>query len=405
MRPQARLSPSPPASLPLSPLLGKYLISDLPSARDIQPYLERMDTHRWYTNFGPLVHEFEQKLTSLLAVADPNPQNGSIHVTTMATCYQALEVGLRLLGVPAGGKVLIPAVSFPACPLAVQHAGTEAVFADVDPTNWMLTPEIARRVAQKTRLAAVMPLTLYGIPLPVVAWDEFSRDTGIPVVIDAAAAIESQAVPHKGLVAHSLHATKPFGVGEGGVLAARDPDLIARARVYSNFGMVDRISYGDGTNAKMSEYHAAVGLAQAARWTAAKQKRRALLDLYRRHLEPLAYAVSMHPAIDQAVVSLLMLRFDQSTASDLIASGKAEGIALHHTYLPPLYHHPHFAGIATVDCDGNILPGDTSLQMKAAHMGHSEAMHRHIVGVPFHPFLGEEDVAAVVAAFQRLADL
>jgi dTDP-4-amino-4,6-dideoxygalactose transaminase len=151
----------------------------------------------------------------------------------------------------------------------------------------------------------------------------------------------------------------------------------------------------------MSEYHAAVGLAQATRWTSIKQKRRMLLDLYRRHLEPLAYAISLHPSIDQAVVSLLMLRFDQPTGPDLIAGGKAEGVGLHRTYLPPLYRHPHFAGIAAANSDGDILPGEASPEKKAAHMGNSEMMDRHIVGVPFHPFLNE----AVVAAFQRLADI
>src|SRR5271154_5400309 len=115
------------------PALGMHLIADLPSADEIRPYLERMDASRWYTNFGPLLREFEQKLTALLAAADPAPELGPIHVTTIATCYHALEVGLRLLGVTPGGKVLIPAVSFAACPLAAQHAGGTIIFADVDP--------------------------------------------------------------------------------------------------------------------------------------------------------------------------------------------------------------------------------------------------------------------------------
>jgi dTDP-4-amino-4,6-dideoxygalactose transaminase len=72
----------------------------------------------------------------------------------------------------------------------------------------------------------------------------------------------------RGLVAYSLHATKLFGIGEGGILIACDPDIVARARQYSNFGMINRIGYGDGANTKMSEYHTAVGLAQVQRWEA-----------------------------------------------------------------------------------------------------------------------------------------
>jgi dTDP-4-amino-4,6-dideoxygalactose transaminase len=380
-----------------------HLISDLPSADELRPYLRRIDVNRWYTNFGPLACELEQKLTALLAAVDPSPQHGSVHVTTIATCYHALEVGLRITGVTPGGKVLIPAVSFAACPLAARHAGGEVIFADVDPASWVLTPAIARRVVAKVKLDAVMPLTLYGIPLPTEEWDAFSRETGIPVIIDAAAAIESQSILHKGFVAHSLHATKPFGVGEGGLLVARDADIVDKARLYSNFGTAERIAIADGTNSKMSEYHAAVGLAQAMRWDTNKKKRRALLDVYRQHLTQLAGRVSLHPSIGKAVVSLLMLRFEAPIADRVIAAAKKEGLAMHRTYLPPLYQHPYYAGVTLASADGELLHGDAPAAKKAAHMKHSEAMYRHIAGVPFHSFMGEKEVVRVVETMARLS--
>jgi dTDP-4-amino-4,6-dideoxygalactose transaminase len=380
--------------------LQRHLISDLPTAADIRPYLERIDANRWYTNFGPLVCEFEQKITALLSAADPSPNHGTIHSTTMTSCHLALEIALRLVGVSPGGKTLIPAVTFPGCALAVQHAGGEVIFGDVDPSQWVLTPETARLVAQKIKLAAVMPTALYGIPLSAIAWDEFSRDTGIPVIIDAAAVVEKQEILQNGLVAHSLHATKPFGVGEGGLLVSRNQDIIARARRSSNFGMIDRVTQIDGTNAKMSEYHAAVGLAQILRWPMIKQKRHEILGFYKKHLKPFANIVSLHPAIDKAVVSLLMLKFKQPVIDKIAYT---EGVPLHRTYLPPLYHHPFFAGVPVADKDGNLLPGDNSLKKKTTHMTNSEMMHNHIIGVPFHPFLSEDDIAFVTLTIQRLA--
>ena len=80
--------------------------------------------------------------------------------------------------------------------------------------------------------------------------------------------------PEHCLVAHSLHATKPFAVGEGGVLVGRRADWIDEARRISNFGTHMRIAQQDGTNAKMSEYHGAVALAQLDRWQSIKQRRR-----------------------------------------------------------------------------------------------------------------------------------
>ena len=77
-----------------------------------------------------------------------------------------------------------------------------------------------------------------------------------------------------------------FGVIEGGLLVSRDLDIIDRARSYSNFGMINRVAQYEGANTKMSEYHfgQAVGLAQLERWINIKQKRRRILDLYRKHL-------------------------------------------------------------------------------------------------------------------------
>lgn len=384
------------------PMLQKYLISDLPKADDLLPWLRRLDENRWYSNFGQLATEFERKIENLTSAADPFPQLGSIHVTTMVTGYHALEVALRLLNVRQGGKVLIPAVTFPACPLAAQFTGAEAILGDVDPMTWTLTPEIARRVATTTNLGAVMPVAIYGVPLPIEGWDQFSRDTGIPVIIDAAAAIETQPIPQHGLVAHSLHATKPFGVGEGGLLVGRNQKFITDARIYSNFGTYDRIAAVEGSNTKMSEYHAAVGLQQAERWPAIKKKRREILALYLKHLKPLMSSLSLQPGLETAVVSTLMLRLKRPIAANLITRGLQSNIAFHKMYLPPLYRHPYFTGLALANDNGKILSGDASPEQKAAYMPNSEMMFAHMVGIPFHPFLSENDIAHAAATLARL---
>jgi dTDP-4-amino-4,6-dideoxygalactose transaminase len=380
------------------PMLQKYLISDLPTAEELLPHLRRIDSNRWYSNFGPLATDYESKMRALIAAADPHPEYGDIHLTTMVTGYHALEVGLRMMKVGAGHKVLVPAVTFPACPLAAMYAGADAILADVDAATWMLTPEIARNVVARQKIDAVMPVAVYGVPVAVDGWDDFTRDTGIPVIIDAAAAIETQAIPKHGLVAHSLHATKPCGVGEGGLLVARDPQIILDTRIYSNFGTFDRIAKVEGSNTKMSEYHAAVGLQQIERWAGIKKKRRALYQLYVKHLMPLMPAFSFQPDIEKAVVSTLMLKLRKPIAAKIIMQGSLESIAFHKMYLPPLYRHPRFVDTAVANVDGVVLSGGTDVKQKAAHMTSSEMMFDHIVGVPFHPFMEERDVERVVAA-------
>jgi len=376
--------------------VSKHLIPDLPSVDEVLPYLRRIDEMRWYSNFGPLVCEFEERLKSLLSGRDTRSQAGQIHLTTLVSCHHALEVGLHLFGIDSGKAVLIPALTHSSCPLAVLHTGADVVLADVDPISWTLTPQIARATVEHTHVDAVIPVAIYGVPLPTAEWDQFKLETGIPVIIDAATAIDAQSVPEQGLVAYSLHATKPFGIGEGGVLVGRDPELIARGRQFSNFGTINRVSYTDGTNAKMSEFHAAVGLAQLSRWPEVKQRRSHLLQLYIQHLEELAESAALHPAIQTAVVCSLMLLLSEPIAEAIHGLSSKVGIGFHRTYLPPLYHHPYFERSRVVDSHGMMLGAHADAAKKKAHMLCCEKLTERLLGVPFHPFMDETDVASVV---------
>lgn len=389
---------SEPNSALSTPAVSRYLVPDLPSTEDLLPYLRRLDEVRWYSNFGPLVREFEERLQSLLSDRDEFPDKGDIFLTTLVSGYHALEVALRLFGIGPGKRVLVPAITFSACPLAVLHTGAQPLLAEVDPNTWCLTPKIAKAAAEHAQVDAVMPVAVYGVPVPASEWDEFSGDTGIPVIMDAAAALHTQHLPQGGLVAYSLHATKPFGVGEGGVLAARDPEAIAKARIYSNFGMVDRIGRFDGANAKMSEYHAAVGLAQLDRLDAIRAKRKRLLDLYIECLDPLSGFASVQPGIESAVVSHLMLMLKSPQVDKVIAGARQTKVSFHRTYLPPLYHQPYFESLPVIDAHGVILRGDASSVKKSAHMPICERLGASLIGVPFHPFMQEADVMDVVNA-------
>ena len=379
------------------PLLGRYVIPDMPSTDELTPYLRMVDQHRWYSNFGPMVGSFEQRLLAHLTPANPG-----IHLVTLMTCYHALQIGLQLFHLPANASVLVPAVTFPACPLAVFHAGLVPVLADIDADTWQLTPETARAAARHRPVHAVMPVAVYGVPVDVEAWDRFSEETKIPVIIDAAAAFEVQAVPRHGLVAYSLHATKPFCVGEGGLLAGRNAEWIEEARCRSNFGTQQRIALYDGSNAKMSEYHAAAGLAQLDRWTGIKQRRARVLQDYREALARANLGVTVQKNLDEAVVSAFLLQSPAMSATKITNALNAHGIMAHRMYLPPLYHHPHFSELAVVDMHGHTVAGSAAREEKSAIMKNSEMLHQSLFGMPFHAFLEKDDVAFAV---QTLAEI
>ena len=122
------------------------------------------------------------------------------------------------------------------------------------------------------RTGAVLVVAPYGRLVDAPNWGRFLKETGVPVVIDAAAGFDAIAssqlrVTGEIPVAVSLHATKVFGTGEGGAILCGDEQLAERCRRVLNFGMLgDRRSTIAGINGKMSEYHAAVGLAELRNW-------------------------------------------------------------------------------------------------------------------------------------------
>lgn len=254
------------------------LIPDMPSVSELMPWMERIDDKKYYTNFGPLVRELELRFSEKFCVGVDN-------VTTVANATLGLELTLRALHLPKNANILIPAFTFVATATAVLRAGYRPVLADVDMDSWLLTPEIARAACTQVQIDAVIPVATFGMPHNMQDWLQFEEETGVPVVIDAAAAYGSQWLENtQGTLVFSLHATKSLPAGEGGLVVSTRPDLVAEVRQLSNFGI--NLQHGGvfpigalagiGTNAKMSEYHAAIALASLQRWERSAQMRREL---------------------------------------------------------------------------------------------------------------------------------
>jgi dTDP-4-amino-4,6-dideoxygalactose transaminase len=246
----------------------------------VAPYLRQIDGSRIYSNFGPLARSMEARLAKSFGVAEDN-------VCSVANATVGLALALIAQNPPSGSLCIIPAWTFAATPHAVTQAGLTPYFVDVDPETWALDPEkLSTEIAAAPgKVGAVMPVAPFGRPIDVSAWDRFRGRTGIAVVIDAAAAFDSL---KPGLVPSvvSLHATKVLGLGEGGCVASRDDELIRDLRARCNFGFFkSRESRVTATNAKLSEYHAAVGLAALDEWDVARQEWLAVADEYSRALQ------------------------------------------------------------------------------------------------------------------------
>lgn len=249
----------------------------LPVAERVATYMREIDGTRIYSNFGPLARKMEARLAQRFGV---KPES----VCSVSNATVGLAIALIAQNPQPGTLCILPAWTFAATPHAVTQAGLVPYFVDVDPETWALDPDqLAEVVASAPgKVGAVMPVAPFGRPIDVPAWDRFRGRTGIPVVIDAAAAFDSL---QPGLVPSvvSLHATKVLGLGEGGCIVSRDVELIQDLRARCNFGFFQsRESRVTATNAKLSEYHAAVGLAALDEWELARKEWMAVAHEYQR---------------------------------------------------------------------------------------------------------------------------
>ncbi|WP_199136213.1 DegT/DnrJ/EryC1/StrS aminotransferase family protein [Delftia sp. ASV31] len=352
------------------------LVPDMPAPQLLMPWLERMHATRHYSNFGPLVRELESGFASQFAL----PAEG---ITTVANATQGLELVLQALELAAGSHVLLPAFTFVATATAVVRAGHVPVLADVDPHSWLLTPEIAHKACREMRIDAVMPVTTFGMPHDMTAWARFEADMGIPVVVDAAAAYGSQWLHGaQGTLVFSLHATKSLPAGEGGLVVSTRPGLASKVRQLSNFGINLDASAGlpvgalasVGTNAKMSEYHAAIGLASLDVWEQHARQRKALHADMVQELSRLAdnrlVWQKPGPGGEMMAPTVICMQLpDEQARIALEQQCRQAGITTRRWYQPLLQDMP----VLRREC-------------RLLHTPHAEELSRTLLGLPF--FLG-----------------
>lgn len=240
----------------------------LPPAEHILQYLQAVDQSRWYSNRGELVWALETRINALLST------NEHVVVTT-SSGTAAIEAAI--LAVAGRGNAdkplaLIPSYTFSATALAVERCGYQAHFVDVDRDSWAMNPISVAKHPHLSKTGLIVPVAPYGRMPDMRAWEDVHAQSGVPVVVDAAAAFEqivqkqeyvSETIP----IAVSFHATKTFSTSEGGgVFWRNDPGQVRIAQV-TNFGLLEnRECVMAGFNGKLSEYNAAVGLAVLDEW-------------------------------------------------------------------------------------------------------------------------------------------
>jgi dTDP-4-amino-4,6-dideoxygalactose transaminase len=354
----------------------------MPSADQLLPYLRRIDATRIYTNHGPLVQEFEKRIAGTLSV----PTGGVASASSGSAALAAAIMAVAGRATAERPLALIPAFTFVATATVAEQLGYEPYLCDVDPETWMLDPARLADHPMLEQLGVVIPVAPFGRPVPQAPWRAFQAAAGIPVVIDGAACFgEILDDPERFLgaipVAISFHATKGFSTGEGGAVVATDADLIIRAVRALNFGCYgSREAQSWGGNGKMSEYHAAVGLAELDGWTDKRSSFLAVADDYRRVAAAYGVAARLFVTPDVGMPYALFRCADAAEADHVRqALGKAH-IGWRFWYGGGLLKHPHLSGARCDDLGTTSVLAPTLIGLPMAP-DLSHARVSHVIGV------------------------
>lgn len=325
---------------------------------EVLAYFRLSQKTGFYSNGGPCVQLLAHRLSEHLDGA---------HCLPVASATHGLLVTLRaLFGAPTSGRgyVVTPSFTFTATACAIRWAGFTPLFVDIEPDSWQMSPPALAEAlrAHAGAVAGVVGCSTFGTLAPLAvrrAWGSLCSEHDVPLMLDSAAALDAVGPggERAGTLAEtevfSFHATKPFAVGEGGLVTTRDAELAARMERLANFGICPSTQASEdvGLNAKLSEIHAATALAMLDRYEDVLRRRRANASGLRARLagQPLLYQRGAEGSTWQ-FFQVLLAEPEQRSAA-LRHAGEL-GVQVRTCFDPPLHRHPAFADAGI----GGVLP-------------------------------------------------
>ena len=251
----------------------------LPEKEKYKKYVDKIYENGWITNNGPLVRELEKRLAEFLGVKN---------IVLVANGTVALEIAYRTLSIK--DYVITTPFSFVATTSSLVTNGLKPIFADINPDTLNIDPENIKNAITKNT-SAIVPVHVFGNGCEVEEIEQIAKENNLKVIYDAAHAFDvkykGQSILNYGDISTlSFHATKLFHTIEGGALIINDDELVQKARYLINFGIENQESIPElGTNAKMNEFEAAMGLALLDDMEMLGLKRKEIYEKYQQGLK------------------------------------------------------------------------------------------------------------------------
>ncbi|ADW71516.1 DegT/DnrJ/EryC1/StrS family aminotransferase [Granulicella tundricola] len=308
-----------------------------------------------YSNYGPVNSRFELALIDKLFI------RGSCLTVCNATIGLMLAIRevIEERQSPKRRFALMPSFTFAATAHAAVWNGLIPLLCDIDPETWLPSHQAEELLLKqyKDQIAVIIPYATFGNNLDLARYERIAKEQGIPIVIDAAASLGS--LDERGLafgtdfpwpVVFSMHATKIFSMGEGGVIYCSNAKRIDRLRSMGSFGFESpRVSTLPGLNSKLSEVSALTALLQLDQFDTVLERRKVLTRKYMQKL-PGWQRQKLNGIPALSFESVLLPAPLVSFRASIIETLKEKGIGAGTYFSPHIAEHPYFIDRTVSGC-------------------------------------------------------
>ncbi len=294
-------------------------------------------------SIGPKVEKFEEKISKYVGVK---------HAIAVNSGTSGLHLLIKSYGIGKGDEVITTPFSFVASANSILFEGATPVFVDIDPKTLNLdTKKLEEKITPKTK--AILPVDVFGHPVNIKEIREIAKAHGLTVIEDSCEAIGSEFNGIKcGSMADSavfaFYPNKQITTGEGGVIVTNDDNIADLCRSFRSQGRAitglwlhhERLGY----NYRLSELHAALGVAQMERIDEIIEKRQKVADSYNSRLKNMD-GVQL-PYIDTDVTKMswfvYVIKLDPKIDRDRVMQYMLENGVGCRPYFTPIHLQPYF---------------------------------------------------------------
>jgi dTDP-4-amino-4,6-dideoxygalactose transaminase len=329
---------------------------------------------------GPRTAAFEQAFAHFCGVR---------HAIATSSGTTALHLALLAHGIGPGDEVITTPFTFIATANAILFTGARPVFVDVEADTFNINPALIE-AAITPRTRAILPVHLYGYVCDMAALQAIADRHRLVIVEDACQAVGATFQGRKagsfGVGCFSLYATKNMMSAEGGMITTGDDTIAERCRLLRSHGMKRRYEYEMmGYNFRMTDIHAAIGLAQLERLPAFNKRRQANAAYLNSHIHSV-HTPRVRLDYDHVWHQYTIRVPDEIDRDHALERLAAAGVGAAVFYPIPAHKHPYMREII----------GEVALPV-------SEQLAREVISLPVHPGLTAAELDTIVAAVNGLA--